>query len=83
MKITVKSSGKVYYADHWETRIVSIDEEEINGTTDWNAFRREAAKDILCAFLSDRVGGGPNYPEFMAEKALTFADALIKQLKEK
>lgn len=57
-----------------------IDESE---PVDWQAFRREAAKDILCA-----LAGNKDYlkvigriePETML--AIKFADELIKQLKE-
>ena len=52
-------------------------------TVDWSAFRREAAKDILCA-----LAGNKDYlkvigriePETML--AIRFADELIKQLKD-
>ena len=44
---------------------------------DWQAFRREAAKDILCAIVS-HLGGNANI-----ERAVELADALIEQLKQK
>ena len=85
MKITLKSSGEVYHADHWETRIVSIDEEEIKGTTDWNAFRREAAKDILPSIITaaSKVYEFESLDkDIWCAQAVAWADSLIKQLKE-
>ena len=51
---------------------------------DWSAFRREAAKDILCALTGNKdylKVIGRIEPETML--AVRFADELIKQLKEK
>ena len=45
--------------------------------TDWSAFRREAAKDILCALLQN------SYHKYtVVSTAMSMADELIKQLKE-
>ena len=62
-----------------------------NGTTkvpeapDWDAYRMEVAKDILCALL--QKDGPRGYAwwtiEQAADTAVKQADALIKQLKEK
>lgn len=46
--------------------------------TDWSAFRREAAKDILCAMLSTKTTAGDSD----IVTAIEIADELIKQLKE-
>lgn len=49
-------------------------------TFDWQSFRTEAAKDILCAMIPERHNIiGPNNVEY----AIMIADELIKQLKEK
>lgn len=54
---------------------------------DWQSFRTEAAKDILCATLSGGISSGAT--GFLEEKenvvktAIEIADELIKQLKEK
>ena len=48
---------------------------------DWQAFRREAAKDILCALLS----ANPDYSlksNLAAGAAIEYADELIRLLKE-
>ena len=50
---------------------------------DWDAFRREAAKDILCALVGNKdylKVIGRIEPETML--AIRFTDELIKQLKE-
>jgi len=53
---------------------------------DWSAFRREAAKDLLCAVLSGGISAGAK--GFIKEKeeviqgVLEVTDELIKQLKE-
>lgn len=50
---------------------------------DWNAFRREAAKDILAGFAA-KIGHSMNdYSEQSCKYAIQLADELIKQLKEK
>lgn len=64
--------------------IYEPDELDFTPGFDWSAFRREAAKDILCA-----LAGNKDYlkvigriePETML--AVQFADELIKQLKER
>lgn len=54
-----------------------IDESE---PTDWSAFRREAAKDLLplAAQMCDYRG----YPEKCVSYAIALADELIRQLKQ-
>ena len=44
---------------------------------DWDAFRRDAAKDILCAIISTTVGANPKD----VTMAIDIADELIRQLK--
>lgn len=44
----------------------------------WQHFRREAAKDILCAIISTTIGANPKD----VTMAIEIADELIKQLKE-
>ena len=45
---------------------------------DWSDFRREAAKDILCAIITDGAGVNPEH----ITMAIEIADELIRQLKE-
>lgn len=47
---------------------------------DWDAFRREAAKDILCFLLS---AGKRDTWTYLARAAIEGADKLIEQLREK
>ena len=46
---------------------------------DWNAFRREAAKDILCSII--QMGAIDSWKNIVPS-AIKGADELIKQLKE-
>lgn len=86
MKIKVKSSGEVYYDDCWENQDVRIDEAEIKGTIDWDAFRREAAKDILAGFAGSVMRDDDILEDKtvkdLVKTAVMWADELIKQLKE-
>ena len=59
-----------------------IDESE---PTDWSAFRREAAKDILCALLGHKDSGVGTFsfnPNAKVESAIAIADELINRLKQ-
>lgn len=47
--------------------------------TDWDAFRREAAKDILCAMM---LSGINDTWKIMSMNAIDGADELIKQLRD-
>lgn len=54
---------------------------------DWQSFRAEAAKDILCAVLSGGIASGmigivPE-KEIIVKASIEIADELVKQLKEK
>ena len=50
---------------------------------DWQSFRAEAAKDILCAMLVDqRISESTPYKD-LVKMSLECTDELIKQLKEK
>jgi hypothetical protein len=50
---------------------------------DWQSFRAEAAKDILCCMAKQRVYGEDSTISHQSELAVKYADSLIKQLKEK
>lgn len=50
---------------------------------DWDAFRREAAKDAMCALIGMGRDDGYKYsPQEVARYAIVYSDELIKQLKE-
>jgi len=52
----------------------------IKSEPDWSSFRREAAKDILCAMVSGGYGRGRESEH--AYLAIKYADELIKHLKQ-
>ena len=49
---------------------------------DWDAFRREAAKDILAGFAAKIGHSTADYSAQSCRYAIELADELIKQLKE-
>lgn len=53
---------------------------------DWSSFRREAAKDILCAVLAGGIANGANgfdaQKEELVNVSIGVADELIKLLKQ-
>ena len=55
--------------------------EPLKPTVDWDAFRREAAKDLLP--LATQMKDYRGFPEECVSLAIQLADELIKQLKEK
>lgn len=75
------TNGPIRYGEDVEI----LEEDKLKDTTDWEAFRREAAKDIMCALImTDKTRGsfaqvtcGDN-----AGTAIMYADELIRQLKE-
>lgn len=58
-----------------------IEEEKPKDTTDWSSFRREAAKDFLCAIIGSTTGDVNVAP--WIETSVKMADVLIAKLKEK
>lgn len=68
------TNGPIRSADDVEI----VEEEKPKDTTDWAAFRREAAKDILCALIIHCSLAR----EDAARIAIEYADELIKQIKE-
>lgn len=48
---------------------------------DWQYFRAEAAKDILCAIIQG--GYAESRIEYQSKLSVMYADELVKQLKEK
>lgn len=56
-----------------------LEEDKPKDTTNWSAFRREAAKDILSKLCEVRI---PLRKEETVRMSIEYADELIKQLKE-
>ncbi len=67
-----KEDGIFTYASMLDMKIVD------NSSVDWDAFRREAAKDIFCAMIHHRNSTDPTEVSI----AIDIADELIKKLKE-
>ena len=74
-----KEDGTYSYSSLCDMEI--IDE---SPSIDWDTFRREAAKDILCAIVANNNLGyyGDSNTRIVAS-AIAITDELIKQLKEK
>lgn len=58
-----------------------VEEDKPKDTTDWDAFRREAAKEILAVAFSSEYWKGFDR-EVVIKASVKAADGLIKQLKE-
>ena len=98
MKARMKESGEIVtlapYArialdqcDSWGNPVeVAPEEIELVQDSDWQAFRAEAAKDILCAILNGGTASGMiglvAEKESIVKRAMEIADELINQLKE-
>lgn len=91
----IDSNGKEHTEDgrglnlYWDFE-TEIENPSINKTiVDWPSFRREAAKDIVCAILSAGMeqtdDNNSHFHTFkeLAAVSVKWADELIKQLKEK
>lgn len=79
-KIDVRSCEQSFFAQQYFVAVVMY-EESTSDNFDWQPFRTEAAKDILCHLL-DRYTGDSDNKGFVTQ-AIGIADELIKQLKEK
>lgn len=85
-KIDIRSCEQSFFAQQYFVAVVMY-EENIYDNFDWQSFRAEAAKDILCATLSGGTASGiigiiPE-KETIVKASIEIADGLIKQLKEK
>lgn len=58
-------------------------QEELEENYNWQSFRNQAAKDILCAMLNTRYYDNTQRKQGCVEEAIYFANELIKKLKEK
>lgn len=61
------------------TRQEALEIQKAQDDLEWDSFRREAAKDILCAMM---MSGIQDTWRIMSENAITATDELIKQLRE-
>lgn len=85
-KIDVRSCEQSFFAQQWFVAVVMYEENTCDNF-DWQSFRNQAAKDILCATLSGGTASGAigilEQKELIVEGSIEIADELIKQLKEK
>ena len=63
-----------------EWTMLENENDDFSDSFDWQSFRNQAAKDILCAIISQPNLG---YYGDEIENAVIFADKLISKLKEK
>lgn len=80
-KIDIRSCEQSFFAQQWFVAVVMY-EDNTGDDFDWQSFRAEAAKDILCHLLNDRYSGDGDNKPFVSQ-AIGLTDELIKQLKEK
>lgn len=73
--------GTPYEVDFEDIEL--INEDKLGCDADWPSFRREAAKDILCAIVANNNLGyyGDSNTRIVAS-AIAITDELIKQLRE-
>lgn len=72
--------GTPYEVDFEDIEL--INEDKVGCDVDWSSFRREAAKDILCALVSVPNKWEEVTYESFAYGAVRQADELIKQLRD-
>lgn len=68
--------GTPYEVDFEDVELLHEDATAL--CVDWEAFRREAARDILCAIISDKWA-----TKSTVERAVKLADELVNELKDK
>ena len=73
--------GTPYEVDFEDVELIQDNISESD--TNWQSFRREAAKDIMCHLVGMGRDDGYKYsPAECAHYAIIYADELIKQLKQ-
>ena len=80
-KIDIKPCDQNFFAQEWFVAVVMYEENASANNFDWQFFRAEAAKDILCSMIQG--GYGQDRIIHQSELAVKYADELITQLKEK
>lgn len=86
-KITLESCDSYGCQREWNPEDVELIQDKTDDF-DWQSFRAEAAKDILCAMISNEgVADERNVDDFTKDNqvkdAVLYADKLISKLKEK
>ena len=84
-KIDIRSCEQSFFAQQWFVAVVMY-EENTGDNFDWQSFRNQAAKDILCALIPFGKDEGLTKEEtleYCVKNAVFIADKLITKLKEK
>jgi hypothetical protein len=68
--------------EHYISAILPLEAFDLWEETNWQSFRNQAAKDILCSIIQSGYYGEDRI-EHQSALAVKYADELIKQLKEK
>ena len=69
--------------EHYISAILPLEAFDLWEETNWESFRAEAAKDILCYIVRQGIYGEDRLITHQAELAVRYADSLISKLKEK
>lgn len=87
----IDSNGKEHTEDgrglnfYWDFEPVEQEHSISENKVDWPSFRREAAKDILCALIGHKDSGVGTFSfdsNAKVENAIAIADRLINRLKQ-
>ena len=81
-KIDIKPCDQNFFAQEWFIAVVMYEENVSANNFDWQSFRAEAAKDILCSIIQSGYYGEDRIAH-QSELAVGYANELVKQLKEK
>ena len=82
-KIDIKPYDQNFFAQEWFVAAVMYEENVSANNFDWQSFRAEAAKDIMCAMIgSSTYLFGEGTIEKHVNRAVMFADMLIEKLKK-
>ena len=67
---------------YYKSEVLPLECFDLWEETDWPSFRREAAMRAMQGILSSQQGPYAYIPEDAADKAIRYADELIRQLKQ-
>ena len=90
MKARIKETGEIvglaqeirgHKGESFQWFQIELIPEPYDEFFDWQSFRNQAAKDILCSIIQG--GYAESRIKYQSEVAIKYTDELIKQLKEK
>lgn len=80
---TTMAEQECVYDEHYGEILTRANANLMYKTLDWQSFRRETAKDILCALVNNNDGyHGDGENGMFAVQAISLADELIRRLRE-